>query len=138
VEYQREGFEMFSAVMDSIKEETVGFLFNLQVTVEEEAEDDEEVLAVAPGLRSPVGGGDHAPHIHAKGLDAPSAPANLTYTAPSESGDAEVRAAAAPKADDPFAGIARNAPCPCGSGKKFKQCHGAPGGPTGMTTRAGG
>ena len=32
----------------------------------------------------------------------------------------------------------RNAACPCGSGKKFKQCHGAPGGPTGLTARAGG
>ena len=41
-------------------------------------------------------------------------------------------------ADDPYAGIGRNAKCPCGSGKKFKQCHGASGGPTGMTTRAGG
>ena len=138
VEYQREGFEMFSAVMDSIKEETVGFLFNLQVTVEEEDEDDDEVLAVAPGLRSPVGGGDHQPQIKAKGLDTPASPANLTYSAPSEDGGTEVRTQAAAPADDPFAGVARNAPCPCGSGKKFKQCHGAPGGPTGMTTRAGG
>ena len=139
VEYQREGFEMFSAVMDSIKEETVGFLFNLQVTVEEdEEEDDDEVLAVAPGLRSPVGGADHQPQIKAKGLDAPASPANLTYSAPSEDGGTEVRTQAAASADDPFAGVARNAPCPCGSGKKFKQCHGAPGGPTGMTTRAGG
>ncbi|GAB2637358.1 preprotein translocase subunit SecA [Nocardioides ginkgobilobae] len=137
VEYQREGFDMFAAVMDGIKEETVGFLFNLQVTVEEEDEGEEdEVLTVAPGLRSPVAGGA-APQIKAKGLDAPAAPANLTYTAPSETGDAEVRAAA-PAADDPYAGATRNAKCPCGSGKKYKHCHGASGGPTGMTTRAGG
>ena len=137
VEYQREGFDMFAAVMDGIKEETVGFLFNLQVTVEEEDEGEEdEVLTVAPGLRSPVAGGA-APQIKAKGLDAPTAPANLTYTAPSETGDAEVRAAA-PAADDPYAGATRNAKCPCGSGKKYKHCHGASGGPTGMTTRAGG
>ncbi|WP_300644748.1 preprotein translocase subunit SecA [Nocardioides sp.] len=137
VEYQREGFDMFAAVMDGIKEETVGFLFNLQVTVEEEDEGEEdEVLTVAPGLRSPVAGGA-APQIKAKGLDAPAAPANLTYTAPSETGDAEVRAAA-PAADDPYANATRNAKCPCGSGKKYKHCHGASGGPTGMTTRAGG
>ena len=137
VEYQREGFDMFAAVMESIKEETVGFLFNLQVTVEEEDEGEEdEVLTVAPGLRSPVAGGA-APQIKAKGLDTPAAPANLTYTAPSETGDAEVRAAA-PAADDEYAGATRNAKCPCGSGKKYKHCHGASGGPSGMTTRAGG
>ena len=31
------------------------------------------------------------------------------------------------KADDPYANVGRNAPCPCGSGKKFKMCHGRPG-----------
>ncbi len=138
VEYQREGFDMFTAVMESIKEETVGFLFNLQVTVEEEDEGEEdEVLTVAPGLRSPIAAGGAAPQIKAKGLDAPAAPANLTSTAPSETGDAEVRAAA-PAADDPYAGATRNAKCPCGSGKKYKHCHGASGGPSGLTTRAGG
>ncbi|WP_231122969.1 SEC-C metal-binding domain-containing protein [Nocardioides sambongensis] len=40
--------------------------------------------------------------------------------------------------DDEFAGTNRNALCPCGSGKKYKRCHGAPGGPTGMTTRVSG
>ena len=92
VEYQREGFDMFAAVMDGIKEETVGYLFNVQVTVEEDEdadydEDDEDVLVIDPSLRSPVG----QPHIHAKGLDAPTSPANLTYSAPDESGEAEVR-----------------------------------------------
>ena len=92
VEYQREGFDMFAAVMDGIKEETVGYLFNVQVTVEEDEdadydEDDEDVLVIDPTLRSPVG----QPHIHAKGLDSPTSPANLTYSAPDESGEAEVR-----------------------------------------------
>ncbi|MCK5928442.1 MAG: preprotein translocase subunit SecA, partial [Nocardioides sp.] len=92
VEYQREGFDMFAAVMDGIKEETVGYLFNVQVTVEEDEdadydEDDEDVLVIDPTLRSPVG----QPHIHAKGLDAPTSPSNLTYSAPDESGEAEVR-----------------------------------------------
>ena len=41
VEYQREGFDMFAAMMDGIKEESVGFLFNLQVEVEDDDEDDE-------------------------------------------------------------------------------------------------
>ena len=38
-------------------------------------------------------------------------------------------------ADDPYAGVSRNALCPCGSGKKYKRCHGAPGGPTDLTAR---
>jgi len=33
----------------------------------------------------------------------------------------------ADKADSPYANVGRNAPCPCGSGKKFKMCHGRPG-----------
>ena len=41
-------------------------------------------------------------------------------------------------AEDEFAGVGRNALCPCGSGKKFKKCHGAPGGASGHTSRAGG
>ena len=40
--------------------------------------------------------------------------------------------------DDPYGGASRNAECPCGSGKKYKKCHGAPGGPTGLTTRVNG
>ena len=65
-------------------------------------------------------------------------PSDLAYSAPSETGDAEVKGTPASNADDPYAGVSRNADCPCGSGKKYKKCHGAPGGPTGMTTRAGG
>lgn len=45
VEYQREGFDMFQAMMDGIKEESVGFLFNLEVEVEEDVEPDEIVEA---------------------------------------------------------------------------------------------
>ena len=47
VEYQREGFDMFHAMMDGIKEETVGFLFNLEVQVEEEPEE----VRAHPGRR---------------------------------------------------------------------------------------
>ena len=46
-----------------------------------------------------------------------------------ESGEAETRGSAngSAAADDPYAGVGRNAPCPCGSGKKFKMCHGRSG-----------
>lgn len=52
VEYQREGFDMFAAMLDGLKEESVGFLFNLQVEVQQPQP---EGVAVDPGLRSPVG-----------------------------------------------------------------------------------
>jgi len=127
VEYQREGFDMFAAMKDAIREETVGFLFHLEVEFEEpEGEADGDA-------------GETAPELHARGLTAPSAPTNLTYSAPSEDGAAEVSGGTTvTNADDPFAGVSRNAKCPCGSGKKYKQCHGAPGGPTGLTTRVSG
>ena len=82
--------------------------------------------------------GQAAPHIRAKGLEAPARPANLAYSAPSEQGEAEVIGGTVTKADDEFANVGRNALCPCGSGKKYKKCHGAPGGPTGLTARASG
>ena len=66
----------------------------------------------------------------------PQRPQQLSYSAPSEDGEAEV--VAAPEVADEYAGTGRNADCPCGSGKKFKKCHGAPGGPTGLTTRVNG
>ncbi len=48
VEYQREGFDMFNAMKEGIREETVGFLFNLEVQVEEE--DEEELVGLEPDL----------------------------------------------------------------------------------------
>ena len=150
VEYQREGYDMFNAMMEGIKEESVGFLFNLEVQVEEEpvegaaeADFDEEAAALAAGsalsqaAASAQGGHEH-PHISARGLERPKQPTALAYSAPTETGDVEVHGRTVTNADDPFAGVSRNAECPCGSGKKYKKCHGAPGGPTGMTTRVNG
>jgi preprotein translocase subunit SecA len=169
VEYQREGFDMFAAMMDGIKEEAVGFLFNLEVQVEEDGDDDEggETYdpfginaddAVAEPLRRELPSEEQpaldvedpaapptlskqkaAPTIKAKGLEKKSIPTNLRTSAPSIDGDNEVEetGGTVTGADDEFAGVGRNAKCPCGSGKKFKQCHGAPGGPKGVTARIG-
>jgi preprotein translocase subunit SecA len=88
VEYQREGYELFAAMMDAIKEEIAGFLFNVEVTVE-------------------------SSEVQAKGIEAkPVSPIGLQYSAADENGNAT-------KND-----VSRNAPCPCGSGKKYKRCHG--------------
>jgi preprotein translocase subunit SecA len=90
VEYQREGFDLFAAMMDGIKEEIAALLFNVEVTVESNEK------------------------VNAKGLESKPAEANaLQYTAADESG---VRTTG---------DVGRNSPCPCGSGKKYKRCHGA-------------
>ncbi|MGA8245346.1 MAG: preprotein translocase subunit SecA, partial [Nocardioides sp.] len=97
VEYQREGFDMFSAVMDGIKEESVGFLFNLDVQlVDEEDAGEDDVDGEEPlqrelrSLEQPdePAGHDHRPHITAKGLDQGRVPTNLSYSAPSEDASA--------------------------------------------------
>jgi preprotein translocase subunit SecA len=148
VEYQREGFDMFRAMMDGIKEEAVGYLFNLEVQLEEPEIDhtghahtlEEQGVEVGPALAQAAASshdGEH-PAIRAKGLEAPKRPQNLSYSAPSEDGEAAVVGSTATAEDDVFAGASRNAECPCGSGKKYKKCHGAPGGPTGLTTRVNG
>jgi preprotein translocase subunit SecA len=144
VEYQREGFDMFATMMDGIKEESVGYLFNLEVQIEDEADavPEDEELEVGPALAQAAAAGNgigNHPHVSAKGLDAPKHPQNLSYSAPAEGGDAELSGAPTQTVtDDPYAGASRNAECPCGSGKKYKKCHGAPGGPTGLTTRVNG
>ncbi|GII91057.1 preprotein translocase subunit SecA [Sinosporangium siamense] len=117
IEYQREGFDMFAAMLDGIKEESVGYLFNLEVEVQanpivEEAED-----TAITETRS----------IIARGLRGPQRPTELEYTAPGETGEVEhtrVRTTAEERAA--YGNVERNAPCPCGSGKKYKRCHGDP------------
>jgi preprotein translocase subunit SecA len=91
VEYQREGYELFSAMMDAIKEELASLVFNVEVTVE----------------------GDGS-QISARGVDEkPTQKAPLRYSAADENGVVT------------SGEVSRNSPCPCGSGKKFKRCHGA-------------
>ncbi|MDQ4008196.1 MAG: SEC-C metal-binding domain-containing protein, partial [Actinomycetota bacterium] len=81
---------------------------------------------------APVGAGqaeEHHPQISAKGLQRSEQPQRLTYTAPTVDGDPddrEVSTQGAATAELEYAGTPRNAPCPCGSGRKYKRCHGDP------------
>ncbi|RVX47482.1 protein translocase subunit secA [Nonomuraea polychroma] len=116
IEYAREGYEMFTAMLEGIKEDSVGFLFNLEVEVQENPIVEEEDAVIAE-TRS----------IIARGLRGPERPAELEYTAPGEQGGVEhtkVRTTSAERAA--YGNVERNAPCPCGSGKKYKRCHGDP------------
>ncbi|MFC7310489.1 preprotein translocase subunit SecA [Streptomyces monticola] len=94
VEYQREGFDMFTAMMEGIKEESVGYLFNLEVQVEQQVEE-VPLEDAAPSLEKgdvqdavPAGGG--RPEIRAKGLDAPQRPDRLHFSAPTVDGEGGV------------------------------------------------
>jgi preprotein translocase subunit SecA len=114
VEYQREGYILFTAMNDAIKEESVGYVFNLEVQVDA-AQD------------SPAVAQQEAPVIVAKGLVTPERRA-MQYSAPTVDGEGgvEVRGETVEGSDDgEYPGTAKNAPCPCGSGKKYKRCHGA-------------
>jgi preprotein translocase subunit SecA len=88
VEYQREGFDMFGAMMDGIKEESVGFLFNLEVQVEEpapppEAEAEPQLdQAVLDAAEHALSGGVKKPHVSARGLDRDTSARPLLYSAP--------------------------------------------------------
>jgi preprotein translocase subunit SecA len=122
VEYQREGFDMFSAMLEGIKEESVGYLFNLEV----EVADEEQQPAVAGVGQAPVevsASSDEASEIVTKGLEDSGRRQRLNYTAPTIDGEGGVDTHSE-TSDDPFVGASRNDPCPCGSGKKYKRCHG--------------
>ncbi|MGC9500529.1 preprotein translocase subunit SecA [Streptomyces sp. WG7] len=93
VEYQREGFDMFQAMMDGIKEESVGYLFNLEVQVEQQVEevpveDKAPSLEKGPQDTVPAQAGTR-PEIRAKGLDAPQR-RDLHFSAPTVDGEGGV------------------------------------------------
>ena len=75
-----------------------------------------------PGRGRGTGG---SPAGQGEGLVRPR-PQALSYSAPAEDGSVKTAGKPASTADDPYAGVGRNAPCPCGSGKKYKMCHGGP------------
>src|SRR5213075_64769 len=82
VEYQREGFDMFQAMMEAIKEESVGFLFNVEVQLEEPVEaPSEPLIATGPGevagevvVEHLLSGAEPVP-----AAEAPAAPAGASY-----------------------------------------------------------
>jgi preprotein translocase subunit SecA len=131
VEYQREGFDMFNAMLDAIKEESVGYLFNIEVQVPDgEAEAAAEPAVIEGAAAEPPAAVTEraAPKLSAKGLEAHTTRTdNLQYSAPTLD-SAEPAKAGATTATATSNEPGRNAPCPCGSGKKYKRCHGAPAG----------
>ncbi|MGR9072964.1 MAG: preprotein translocase subunit SecA [Gammaproteobacteria bacterium] len=102
-EYKREAFEMFTGLLDHIKYEVIGLLSKVQVAQEE------DVLAIDEQRQTPRE--MHFEHAEASALKTP------------EEEDAAEEAQPQPYIRDGRK-VGRNEPCPCGSGKKYKQCHG--------------
>ncbi len=107
-EYKRESFTLFQELLESIKRDTIRVLSHVQVRREDPAEEEARLRREAEELASRM----QFQHAAAPGLEAEQQ---------SEEG-AEVAVAAAPVRNEQKLG--RNEPCWCGSGKKFKHCHG--------------
>jgi preprotein translocase subunit SecA len=106
-EYKREAFELFGQLLDSVKNEVTKVLMTVQVQSAEQLDEAAEALE------------SRAENI-----------TNVTYTAPTETGEVETTVDEASQRKSPLLAenalprVGRNDPCPCGSGKKYKLCHG--------------
>jgi preprotein translocase subunit SecA len=105
-EYKREAFELFGQLLDTVKNNVTKVLMTVRVQSSEQLSDAAEAIE------------ERAEHIH-----------NVTYSAPTETGEVQTTVDEQTQSQGrplqsalPRAG--RNDPCPCGSGKKYKQCHG--------------
>ena len=112
-EYKREAFELFGQLLDSVKNEVTKILMTVRIqSTEQLGQAAEEMENRAEAI------------------------SNVTYTAPTETGEVQttldsaasarraIAAAATSLATGDVPRVGRNEPCPCGSGKKYKQCHG--------------
>src|SRR6266851_3626215 len=129
IEYKREGYDMFQTMMAATKEEFVRYMFHVQV-VEETPEQAAPVTAthqdaptmVDAPIDAPAPSGNGANGSAAKPKPAPAG----TKTSNGSPAPAKVSASVggAPAAAGDYEKVGRNAPCPCGSGRKYKKCHG--------------
>ncbi|MFI8480049.1 preprotein translocase subunit SecA [Pseudomonas sp. NPDC078700] len=106
-EYKRESFTLFQELLDSIKRDTIRVLSHVQVRREDPAEEEERLRREAETMAARM----QFQHAEASGLDEPEV----------EPQDDTAVATAPVRAEQK---IGRNEPCPCGSGKKYKHCHG--------------
>jgi preprotein translocase subunit SecA len=108
-EYKREAFELFGQMLDLIKNEVVRIVMTVRIQSREEIDAAEEELAHSHVENLHFQHADFNPNAAPEELLAPVATANDARRQPLADG--------LPK-------VGRNDPCPCGSGKKYKQCHG--------------
>jgi preprotein translocase subunit SecA len=104
VEYQREGFDMFQRMQDTIKEDFARYIFHVELVREDQSRRREPSQVRRERRQIPLAA-------------APAAAGEDDEVPPDEPAIQQARSDKIP----------RNAPCPCGSGKKYKLCHGRPG-----------
>jgi preprotein translocase subunit SecA len=129
-EYKREAFELFGALLDRIKHDTISLLSRLQVRTEAEIEEQERERERQMARRLQL------QHATPQSVIASDSAIEDGAVAAGLSGGHRALTQAEPRQPGPLAGggnetvvregrkIGRNEPCPCGSGKKYKQCHG--------------
>jgi preprotein translocase subunit SecA len=129
-EWQQEGFELFSEMVHSLNVDYIRYVMHVEVTPAAEAAPATEQTAVKPDAATPAPAPEAAPTQKAPAprKAAPAAPTATEITAskgdPDEADVPESATSDKPFVKDEWDRTPRNAPCPCGSGKKFKQCHG--------------
>jgi preprotein translocase subunit SecA len=115
-EYKREAFEMFGAMLDQVKHDTISILSRIRIQGEEDLDDTDERRRAAEALRFQ--------HAEASALGAGPPQGQPPAGGQPQAGAGQPRQEpVAPFVRDGRK-VGRNEPCPCGSGKKFKQCHG--------------
>jgi len=100
-EYKREAFELFSQLLDVVKMDVTRILLTVRI------QNQEQVAQAAEAIE-----------------DRADAISNITYTHPNEDGSIAQETDPSTMPDGGLPKVGRNDPCPCGSGKKYKQCHG--------------
>ena len=126
-EYKREAFELFTSMLDRIKHETIALLSRLQVRTEAEIEEQERERErqMARQLQTQHAAPQSVISSDAEPIEAE--PAGPSGRLPSSAAGPEALAPRAPAVEQVVRQgrkVGRNEPCPCGSGKKFKHCHG--------------
>ncbi len=124
-EFQREGFDMFSGMMTALETDYVRYIMHVQMVQKPTSPPPEESKAPESSVESS--------DVKAKGLNAPvptttdmhAEKADVNAAIDPNAPKAPVDRVAKPKINDEWANTGRNEPCPCGSGTKFKKCHGA-------------
>ncbi|BAS28775.1 preprotein translocase subunit SecA [Limnochorda pilosa] len=123
IEYRREGFAMFQQMVDSIQEDTVAYLFKVEPVA--------QPGTAAPWARRPRAldraRAEHPPLAVMSSGQRRAAGGGAPGAAPAAGGGPGGPARPAPVQPRRVQKVGRNDPCPCGSGKKYKKCHGAPG-----------
>ena len=123
-EWQREGFEMFGSMMTSIAMDFVRHVMHIQVAEPDPARAEPRLVGVSAAKDE---AGPRAAALSVAGAPAAAAAAAASPTSAGGGPRPSPAPARTPVVRSELERVGRNAPCPCGSGRKFKQCHGRPG-----------